>query len=253
MTSVLRSAMAASDVRAAVDVATRQLVDQGDLPPGGFGELARDALTRESGDLASRWLAACEQRPLVDEKIEVLHEAHGVRLEDWLSDLRQDGHGGYTRLELVTGKLLQKGDIRYDKTISAWVIHVVAHALGLRLHTRIIGVDATLLMRPLAADDAVMCLNALLSCLREGMRMPLPVARKTAFAWLQNGSDPEKARKLAQLAYEGSGFGGVGEVQEDPYLARAWPRYDALEAGGFHHWLALYQPMIAAITNGADA
>lgn len=253
MTSVLRSAMAASDVRAAVDVATRQLVDQGDLPPGGFGELARDALTRESGDLASRWLAACEQWPLVDEKIEVLHEAHGVRLEDWLSDLRQDGHGGYTRLELVTGKLLQKGDIRYDKTISAWVIHVVAHALGLRLHTRIIGVDATLLMRPLAADDAVMCLNALLSCLREGMRMPLPVARKTAFAWLQNGSDPEKARKLAQLAYEGSGFGGVGEVQEDPYLARAWPRYDALEAGGFHHWLALYQPMIAAITNGADA
>ncbi|MDR3445824.1 MULTISPECIES: exodeoxyribonuclease V subunit gamma [unclassified Dyella] len=252
-TSVLRAAVTSADPRAAVDVATRQLVDQGSLPPGGFGELARDALARESGDLATRWRLACERWPLVDEKIEVLHEAHGVRLEDWLTDLRRGDETPYVRLELATGKLQQKNDIRYDKAINAWVIHVVAHALGLRLQSRIIGTDTTLVLKPLDADDARMCLNAMLACLLEGMRMPLPVARKTAFAWLQNPDDPEKARKQAQLAYEGSGFGGVGEVQEDAYLARAWPRFDALEAGGFHHWLALYQPMLPAIVNGADA
>lgn len=251
--SVLRSAIAAADARTAVEVATRQLVDQGALPPGGFGELARDALSRESADLAARWLAACERWPLLDEKREVLHEAHGVRLEDWLTDLRRGDETPYVRLELATGKLLQKNDIRYDKAIAAWVAHVVAHALGLRMQTRIIGADTTLLLRPLETDDATMCLNALLACLREGMRMPLPVARKTAFAWLQAVDDPDKARRQAQLAYEGSGFGGMGEVQEDAYLARAWPRFDALEAGGFHHWLALYQPMLSAITRGADA
>ena len=252
-TAVLRAAVTASDPLAAVDVATRQLMDRGNLPPGGFGELAREALARESGSLATRWLSACEKWPLVAEKIEVLHEAHGVRLEDWLTDLRRGDEAPYARLELATGKLLQKNDIRYDKAVPAWVAHVVAHALGLRMYTRIIGVDATLVMHPLGTDDATMCLNALLACLREGMRMPLPVARKTAFAWLRNIDDPEQARKQALLAYEGSGFGGVGEVQEDAYLARAWPRFDALEAGGFHHWLALYQPMIDAIVKGTDA
>lgn len=252
--SVLRAAITADDPRAAVDIATRQLAEQGALPPGGFGDMARDALARESGDLAARWRSACERWPLVDEKIEVLHEAHGVRLEDWLTDLRRGDESPYVRLELATGKLMQKNDIRHDKAINAWVIHVVAHALGLRMQSRIIGTDATLLLKPLDADDARMCLNAMLSSLREGMRMPLPIARKTAFAWLQNVDDPEKARKQALLAYEGSGFGGgVGEVREDAYLARAWPRFDALEAGGFHHWLALYQPMMAAVANGADA
>jgi exodeoxyribonuclease V gamma subunit len=252
-TSVLNAAVISADPRAAVDVATRQLIDQGALPPGGFGELARDALAREGSDLVTRWRLACERWPLVDEKIEVLHEAHGVRLEDWLTDLRRGDETPYVRLELATGKLLQKNDIRYDKAINAWVTHVVAHALGLRLQSRIIGADTSLVLKPLDPDDALMCLNAMLSSLREGMRMPLPIARKTAFAWLQNLDDPEKARKQAQLAYEGSGFGGVGEVQEDAYLARAWPRFDALEAGGFHHWLALYQPMLPAIVNGADA
>jgi exodeoxyribonuclease V gamma subunit len=246
-TSVLRAAVTAADAQLAVSTATRQLVDQGALPPGGFGELARDSLSRDSADLATRWLAACERWPLVNEKIEVLREAHGLRLEDWLSDLRRGDETPYARLELASGKLLQKNELRYDKAINAWVVHVIAHALGLRMQTRIIGVDATLLVRPLALDDADMCLNAMLSCLREGMCMPLPVARKTAF------NDPEKARKQAQLIYEGSAYGGIGEVQDDAYLARAWPRFEALEAGGFHHWLALYQPMLASIVNGADA
>jgi exodeoxyribonuclease V gamma subunit len=247
-TNVLRAAVAAIDATSAVHIAAQQLAEQGTLPPGGFGELARDALARESSDLAARWLVACGRWPLVTEKIEVLHEAHGVRLEDWLSDLRNDGDAQYVRLELVAGKLLgEKGSVRFDKATNAWVIHVVAHALGLRMHTRIIGTDGTLLLRPLDAEEAVMCLNALLSCLREGMRMPLPIARKTAFAWLQEKDDPEKARKQASLTYEGTGYGGIGEVQEDAYLARAWPRFDALETGGFHRWLPLYQPMLTAI------
>jgi len=252
-TSVLRAAVTAPDARAAVEAATRQLVDQGALPPGGFGELARDALARESGDLATRWLHACERWPLLDEKIEVLHEAHGVRLEDWLTDLRRGDETPYARLELAAGKLMQKNDIRYDKATNAWVIHVVAHALGLRMQTRIIGLDATLLLQPLDADDATMCLNALLACLREGMRMPLPVARKTAFAYLRDKDDPEKARKQASLIYEGSGFGLAGEVETDPYLARAWPTFEAMEAGNVYHWLALYQPMMPAITKEGGA
>ncbi|MCT7041805.1 hypothetical protein M1717_26600, partial [Salmonella enterica subsp. enterica serovar Pomona] len=78
----------------------------------------------------------------------VLHEAHGVRLEDWLTDLRRGDESPYVRLELTAGKLMPKNDIRHDKAINAWVIHVVAHALGLRMQSRIIGTDATLLLKP---------------------------------------------------------------------------------------------------------
>ncbi len=251
--SVLRAAVAAGDALGAVDVATAQLAEQGALPPGGFGELTRDTLAREGSGLAARWLAACERWPLATEKFEVVQEAYGVRLEDWLTDLRRGDDAPYVRLELATGKLMQKNDIRYDKAINAWVTHVLAHVRGLRMQTRIIGVDATLVLQPLDVDEAQMCLNALFSSLRDGMCQPLPVARKTALAWLQHRDDPEKARKQAQLAYEGSGFGGIGEVQEDAYLARAWPRFEALEAGGFHHWLALYQPLMAVVSVGDDA
>ena len=255
MDAVLRAAVTSSDARAAVDIAAQQLSEQGTLPPGGFGELSRDALAHAGGDLATRWLAACARWPRIDEKREVLHEAHGVRLEDWLTDLRRGDETPYARLELAVGRLLRdKKHIRYDKATNAWVLHLVAHAMGLRMQTRIIGRDATLVLQPLERDDAVMGLNALLSCLREGMRKPLPIARKTAFAWLDEVEHPDKARKQAQLAYDGSGHHShKGEVGEDAYLARAWPRFDVIEAAGFHHWLALYQPMMTLISKEVAA
>jgi exodeoxyribonuclease V gamma subunit len=47
------------------------------------------------------------------------------------------------------------------------------------------------------------------------MRQPLPIAVKTAFAWLAQ-TDPLKAEAAARKAYEGDGQTSEGERRENP-------------------------------------
>ena len=79
------------------------------------------------------------------------------------------------------------------------------------------------------------------------MGRPLPVAVKTAFAWLAQ-SDPAKADAAAQKAYEGDGQTSDGERRESAALARQFPDYAALMADGeFEDWCdALYRPLFDA-------
>nr|WP_279237613.1 exodeoxyribonuclease V subunit gamma [Dyella sedimenti] len=243
--AVVRAAILAQDA-GAVEAATQQLARQGALPPGGFGALQREALARDGRELASAWLAACRRWPLREEKIELRGEAHGLVVEDWLTDLRQGDASTHVRLELAIGELRQKnGAIRHDKLVAAWVHHLLAHVHGLSLETRVIGAHAQVALRPLEPHEAQAWSDELLGALRAGMEAPLPLARKTAFAWLQQ-DDPDKAGRQAQQCYEGSDFApGSGEVRGDAYLARAWPNFQALRDGGFTAWLSLYRPLLA--------
>ena len=79
------------------------------------------------------------------------------------------------------------------------------------------------------------------------MRQPLPVAVKTAFAWLAQ-TDPVKAEAAARKAYEGDGQTSEGERRESLALARQFPDYDALQADEtFSGWCdALYRPLLEA-------
>ena len=243
--AIVRAGVRAGDAGAAVTDAARQLARQGQLPPGGFGELAQRTLAHEGSELAAAWLDACHRWPLRDEKIELQYAAHGVRVEDWLTDIRQNATGTLTRLELATGRLLQKnGTLRYDRLLTAWVIHLLAHAQGLRMESRVVGMDARVVLRAMEAERARFLLDALLHGLRVGMTAPLPIARRTAFAWLQ-ADDEDKATRQALAAYEGNTFAKIpGERDDDAYLARAWPSFEALQAGGFGQWLSLYSPLL---------
>jgi exodeoxyribonuclease V gamma subunit len=253
--TVLHAAIHADDAGDAVETAARHLAEQGALPPGGFGELLQDALTRETRQLATTWLAICAHWPMAADKIELQYSGHGIRIEDWLTDLRIGHDEPLVRLELAAGKLLQKnGDIRYDKLISAWIVHLFAHAQGLRMQSHVIARDAQVTLRALDRDEALLWADELLAAMHEGMRAPLPIARKAAFAWLQNPNDVEKARRQAQTAYEGSDFGyAPGEVQEDACLARAWPSFMRMEAAGFADWLKLYRPLMDVASVEANA
>ncbi|WP_266156606.1 exodeoxyribonuclease V subunit gamma [Dyella silvatica] len=257
----------------AIAHASRRLRNQGALPPGGFGELAQAEIANETRDLAAIWHAIGQLSAPVTDKYELRHSAHGLQLEDWLTDLRQAAHepvqhtpdahpsGKYLRLELINGKLLasgsasQNGKLRYDKLTSAWVIHLLANAQGIRMQTQLIAVDAQPLLRELSRADACAALDELLLALHQGMAAPLPLARKTAFAYLQAERDEEDPLAAARLAYDGDAAGyRQGELQEDAYLARAWPRFDALLQAGFIDCLAAYRRLVdAAVLNGGEA
>lgn len=66
----------------------------------------------------------------------------------------------------------------------------------------------TLEIPPLPSERAGEYLDQLIDAWRQGMRQPLPLACRTAFAWLASGgaAEPEKAMREARKRYEG-GFG----------------------------------------------
>ena len=79
------------------------------------------------------------------------------------------------------------------------------------------------------------------------MQKPLPVAVKTAFAWLGQ-TDPAKADAAASKAYEGDGVNTDGERRESPALTRQFPDYATLIASAEFEGCCetLYRPLMNA-------
>ncbi|HWX67134.1 MAG TPA: exodeoxyribonuclease V subunit gamma [Rhodanobacter sp.] len=246
--SVLHAAIDpdAIDLDRTITDAAQRLHDEGRLPPAGFGAELQAQIAEQIQALAANWREACLRWPLTDAKHELHYAGTGLLIEDWLTDLRHDDSGRHRRLELLNGALLSSdGSLRYDKLIPTWIIHLVANANGLTMQTRVISTDARPTLRELSREEAAERLDQLLAALHAGMQSPLPIARKSAYAWLRSEKDPMAA---ARNCYEGNTFAhSPGELGEDPCLARAWPSFDALHAGGFEHWLHLYQALADAV------
>jgi exodeoxyribonuclease V gamma subunit len=132
--------------------------------------------------------------------------------------------------------------VRADKLVAAWVKALVAAACGLRVRGVIVGRDATITIDPLPQAEAVDALETLMRTWREGMSEPLPLARKTALAWVSGDGRPEST-------YDGQ-QGRGGEVQEDACLARMFSDFEALTADGRFFDLAnrLFGPLCAWTT-----
>src|SRR5690606_15476088 len=120
-------------------------------------------------------------------------------------------------------------------------------ACDLPLSTALVASDETLLLAPLDKALATDALNDLLSAWQSGMQRPLPIAVKTAFAWLSQ-SDEIKAEAMARKAYEGDGQTTDGERRESTALARQFADFNALlDSEEFSGWCqSLYKPIFDA-------
>jgi len=235
--------------------AAQRLREQGELPPGSFGALALEPVALAARDAAAAWHRLAARWPRAAGIRELRHEAHGLRVEDWLGDLRDDGAGGHVRLLANAGRLQDGKTLRHDKLLDAWAAHLLANANGLRLATRIAAPDAVLAMPPLEPAIAARQLDELLAAFRAGMQSPLPVARKTAFAWLLAAQDVKKPpADAARSCYDHRDDEyGRGEVDGDVCLARDWPDFAHLQRAGFEQWLHLYQPLLDAVHSEGGA
>jgi exodeoxyribonuclease V gamma subunit len=229
---------------------------------GSFGTLALQPVEQAARDAGSRWRSLDTRWPHASGVHELRHEAHGLCIEDWLGDLRDDGEGGHMRLVPTASTLARDGVVQHDKLLDAWVVHLLANANALKLTSHIVGADATLALPSLAAAEAAALLDALCDALRTGMQSPLPIARRTAFAWLRveaanQGVADDKRKNPAHAArqsYDHAGHQhGRGEVDDDACLQREWPDFDALHRAGFERWLHLYRPLLAAARNDGGA
>ena len=258
--ALLRTALAAGTE--ALDTAAQRLREQGGLPPGSFGALALQPIEQAARATGSAWRVLDARWPHSVGVRELRYETHGLCIEDWLGELRDDGAGGHVRLLATASALTKDGVVRHDKLLDAWLAHLLANAHALRLSSHVVGPDAVVSLPSLAADEAAAHLDALCAALRVGMQSPLPIARRTAFAWLRveaanEGAAPEKQKDPAHAArqsYDRTPYQhGRGEVEDDICLQREWPDFDALHRAGFEDWLHLYRPLLRAARIDEDA
>ncbi|WP_180130573.1 exodeoxyribonuclease V subunit gamma [Rhodoferax sp. BLA1] len=242
-------------------VALRSLHAAGQLPLAGFGaRVANDLMDKAQTVLMSRatWLQAY---PVVLDAVPIeLNLPLGQTLTGTLSGLWTQGQGdGLPCLQLAerTGAVLQGRGAnlaaRHHVLVGLWLRHLVACASGLHITSVQLGVDGQVVFRPLAADAALATLSDLGQAYAQAWVQPLPVACKTAWAYLlaerQNqalvaaGKAAKDQHEATRDAFEGGQRGG--ERAESAYLQRAFASYDELADALPHLAQQLYGELLA--------
>jgi len=219
---------------------------RGQLPLAGFAAPAQERYADPAWSAFAITESVLAEWPFPQDapgEIALAFEVDGeatLRLEDWLPGLRHDGQGRWAQIlprpQAVRG---EGGDPKWHNLVRPWVRHLAACASGLALRSVLVGPEGTVELPPIAQAEALAWLEDLVQAWHQGMKQPLPVACRTAFAWLAGGD--------ALAEYQG-GYNRPGEVEQDPYLARAFPRFerlfDAACGRHFEYWATrLYQPL----------
>jgi exodeoxyribonuclease V gamma subunit len=227
--------------------ATR-LQGSGMLPMAGFGTLLQDELIEPLPDLVARYHELLIRWPVrLHSALPVSYVHQGVELDGWVDGLYQNPQNELLAITAIPNAIASKKTRKWHRLTKPWVNHLVACACDLPLTTALVASDETLLLPPLDKDTAARTLNDLLLAWHQGMQRPLPIAVKTAFAWLGQ-NDEVKAEAAARKAYEGDGQNSKGERAESTALARQFPDFDALLGSEeFVGWCeALYKPIFEA-------
>ncbi|WP_445004632.1 exodeoxyribonuclease V subunit gamma [Halomonas mongoliensis] len=250
-----------------------RLEREGRLAMGGFTERMRDALAEPMPELFEKY------RQVLDEWPHTLAEPLGISLdlgealgdgpglEDWIGELRANDAMERCRVLLSTSSLVNKGKYHWKHWLGPWVAHLAGQLEG-PMTTRLLSRAGGGTLAPLPAEEAHAHLMAIARAWHRGMQAPLPLARDSAFAWLEKGGTPaamarclaggadetdQKAWNAMHKAFYGSGFNNDhGERGRDPYLLRQWPELETLvrstEGGGFVELAeALYAPLLQAV------
>ncbi|WP_415763709.1 exodeoxyribonuclease V subunit gamma [Pseudomonas sp. CP4] len=247
--SLLEAALSQPDnINQALQARALRLQNSGLLPMAGFGECLQRELIEPLPDLLQRYqqLLTLWPTPLTS-AIPVSLDLQGMRLEGWLASLHQRADGGLLSVTTIPNSIGSIKTRKWHRLTKPWVTHLVACASEHALTTALVASDDTLLLEPMERDRALRLLGDLLLAWQSGMRQPLPIAIKTAFAWLSQ-TDPVKAEAAARKAYEGDGQTSEGERRESPALLRQYPDFDALLADEtFTGWCdTLYRPLFEA-------
>jgi len=250
-------------VRAA---ALQSCARRGDLPAGGAGEIARDDLDATLAKLLAREREALACWPLAhpqaDVRIDNIDGLPGITLEDTLDDFRLSTDGRRGRIVLDSSRLRpEKGSIRYDRLIGPWIGHLAAQLAVGDTTTEVLWPEGSLRLPPLSPACATRHLQRLLAAWRVGMQRPLPLAARTACAWLHAPQRTPAEHVKARETYEGKAGqrtdtvrGPAPELARSPGLRRSHPSYRQLVASGEFERLAsdLLGPLVDTVKAALD-
>jgi exodeoxyribonuclease V gamma subunit len=224
----------------------------GRLPMAGLAEPVLAELTAAARSTLVRHARHAARFPHPVPKLEVQLEFGDLRVEDWLPGIHRDDSGAMGLVSATPSALRRDKDLAADRLIGAWVVHLLAHAAGCPLTSIVVGSDVTVAFDPMTEARATALLGDLVQSLREGMVRPLPVATKTAFAFLVQENE-EAGLEAARRCYDGEGDFARGESLDDPYLMRAYPNFERLLTSGFREHLGCYRALYRGFREEADA
>jgi len=228
----------------------------GQLPMAAFGERQAASFARELEGVQQRRHAWLAHYPHASAAVAIDLVVDGLAITGTLNDLlgthaatsaAVPGHEHLQcgqRLGAVLEGKQGREHMRGHIVAGLWVNHLVACASGLVLTSVQLGLDGQVVLPPLPPSQAMAYLHGLVQVYRQAWQRPLPLAAKTAWAYLQaqaeQQADPHDA---AQAKFDG-GYREAGERATSAYLARAFADYEELEAE-LPHWAdALYGPLL---------
>ncbi len=239
--------------------AIAQLRLSGQLAMAGFGEAQqhlfendREKLRAPLGELLSEWpqplgvQSAHWQLGLTHFSAEWANghtlwrtnaQAHGAG-QQWLQVALRPGAVTEGKKENLVPRIASLSQL--------WLHHLAACASGTPTTSVQIGLDAAIELKPIGADDALVHLQDLCNAYQEAWAQPLPVAAKTACAWVMgvHGGSKDPINK-AHTAFEG-GHHKAGEYKDSPALQRVFSHFAEIEAGLNLWGPRLYEPMLKA-------
>ncbi len=225
---------------------------RGALAQGGLGKLQQRRLKKDLPELSERYQQHIAAYPTALALQLVTLERpvgeHLLRLEDWLGNLRQNDAGDRALVFLQSsGLTTAKNQYKWTNFLRPWIAHLAANAIDEQpITTHVLSKAGDVSFHPYGRAEAEGFLGQIMTAWAEAMSVPLPVAPKTAFAFLDSlpKGGEGKALDKARAAYE-SGYQFTGEGDENPGLQRAYPDFDALVASDrFVHWVGqLYKPL----------
>lgn len=188
----------------------------GTLPFGAFGELFWQGQMQDMTELAAR----VKQQKLPFDNIEFEKRIDGITVSGWLNQVQQDGLLRWRPAKLTVAD-----------GISLWLEHLIYCISGGQGESRMYGRDGTeWRFASFSEEEAEKHLSEWLKGYQQGMKSPLLLLPKSAWAWLESCYDvsagqicwdepaQQKARqKLIQAWQGGPQVSGEGE---DPYLMR---------------------------------
>jgi exodeoxyribonuclease V gamma subunit len=227
------------DIAGAVTAQLDRLRRSGALPFGGPGHAADDGLRDRVEPMLSAWrdTRLAFSKPV--DRVGLSAECLGLRIEGLVDQRYASNDPSAASIRLLTLPVdvlkgtSRRSDVSPHRLIAAWVDALLAGTCGHAEPTTLIARDAVVHITPIAPDTALAQLGELVRFHTQALAEPLPVAPKTALAFVAAKGDPYDA---AATVYEGDTF-VHGEVK-DAVLARCFPDFEALSQDGRFEALA---------------
>jgi exodeoxyribonuclease V gamma subunit len=236
--------------------AIEKLTLSGQLPMAAFGTRFTAELQIKAQTVLERQAPWKQRYPNSLPAQSIALTVSNIAITGTLEGLRS-GPSGWLQCQQRVGAVLESDRdaqiARCHIVTSLWLQHLVACANGMPMTSVQLGLDGQVVFKPLAQIDAMAILQRLVAVYLAAWQRPLPLACKTAWAYLQTqakterlaqtdpGKEPQDPHEVARVAFEGSHW--AGERDESAYLARAFESYDEIESELPHWAQALYGDM----------